>query len=435
MTVLQAPIWLFDPGSPLLVADRSDLLAAGHTVNALGAAVVIVATAVVLVRRLRAAPATDRRVLAPLYLYGGAALLVVLGSANLDHVVDTDPLTVFWVQVAVLAGVPIAFAAGVLRGGFARTAAIEELGVWLGSADRGRGELGPALARTLGDPSVTLAFRGEDPDGWVDGDGRAVDVPPGRALVPVELAGREVGAIVHDPSLQPDPDTVRAAGRVVAIAVDRERLTARLLAEQEQLRESRTRLVEAGDRERRRLARDLHDRLQNRLVLLGLRVATLPEAPGAADIEDLRHGVDEVAAELRLIVQGVMPALLIERGVAASVGDLLARIPLATTLDVDDDDGRRLPPSLESTSYHVIAEALTNVVKHADATAVRVRLRRRGDVVRVEVHDDGRGGAVALGGAGLTGLVDRVDALGGRLQVLSPHGAGTTVTAELPCAS
>ncbi|MEJ2868966.1 ATP-binding protein [Actinomycetospora sp. OC33-EN08] len=432
-TVLQAPLWLWSADSPFAVADRPDLLHAGRVVNSTCAFVAILGAAAVLVRRLRTAPRADRSLLAPLYLYGGGAAVIVVVAGNLYRVVPVDGLVVDLVQVAFLTGIPIAFAAGVLRGGFARTAAIEELGVWLGAAERGRGEVGPALARTLGDPSLSLAFRGDD-GSWVDGEGRPAVVPPGRELVPVELAGRAVGAIIHDPSLQPGPETVRAAGRVVAIAVDRERLTARLLAEQEQLRESRTRLVEAGDRERRRLARDLHDRLQSRLVLLALRAGT--SRPEAADLEAFRRDVDEVAAEVRLIVAGVMPALLIERGLAAAVEDMLARTPLRTDLEVGDDSGGvRLPPSVEGTAFHVVAEAITNTVKHAGATRLEVRLHRRASELRVSVHDDGCGGAAATGGTGLRGLADRVEALGGRLAVESPDGVGTTLVAEVPCAS
>ncbi|NMO93567.1 ATP-binding protein [Actinomycetospora sp. TBRC 11914] len=431
-TVLQAPVWLWDPASPFLFADRPDLLFAGRLVNSTCAFVVILGTAAVVVARLRAARTADRPVLAPLYLYGGGAIVVVVVAGNLYRVAPVDPVVVDWVQVALLAGVPIAFAAGVLLGGFARTAAIEELGVWLGSTERRRGEVGPALARTLGDPSLTLAFRGDD-GSWVDGDGHPAVVPPGLALVPIELAGRPVGAIVHDPSLQPNPDTVRAAGRVVAIAVDRERLTARLLAEQEQLRESRTRLVEAGDRERRRLARDLHDRLQSRLVLLALRAGTA--RPETADLEAFRRDVDQVAAEVRSIVAGVMPALLIERGLSSAVEDMLARTPLQTRLDTDDLDGPGLPPSVEGTAYHVVAESITNTVKHAVASSLVVGLHHRTGVLTVSVHDDGCGGAVASGGTGLRGLRDRVEALGGRFAVDSPDEGGTTVVAEIPCAS
>jgi signal transduction histidine kinase len=218
-----------------------------------------------------------------------------------------------------------------------------------------------ALARTLGDPTVRLAYRFGQ--AWVDADGVGVELPDtgsGRGVEVVELDRRPVGAIVYDADLFDDPEPVRAAGRVVAIALDRQRLPAQLLASQEELRDSRTRLVEAGDHERRRLAQDLHDRLQGRLTLLALRVGNA--VPGD-DLVDIRCGLDESITELRWLVQGVMPALLLERGLVAAVEDMADRAPIRTVLDLGEDghrlDEARLPEPVEGTAYAVIAEALT----------------------------------------------------------------------------
>jgi len=217
--------------------------------------------------------------------------------------------------------------------------------------------------------------------------------------------------------------------------------SAQLLASQEELRDSRTRLVEAGDRERRRLAQDLHDRLQGRLTLLALRVGSA--SPGD-DLTEIRRGLDESITELRWLVQGVMPSLLVERGLLAAVEDMTDRMPLRTVLHVDEAtargvDGRevdsRLPSSVEGTAYSVIAEALTNAVKHAGATTLTVVIRRDGGRLRIEVVDDGVGGARPSGGTGLRGMGDRVHALGGTLVIDSPAGAGTRVLVEMACAS
>lgn len=453
-TVLQAPLYLLGnpvaAANPLQVADRPDLLAVARTVNSAGAAVVIAAAGVLLARRWRAATPRQRRTLGPVSLYGVTALVAVTFAAQLERLVGLDPLLRFTVQIVLVAGVPVAFTVGILRGGFARTEELAELAGWLGSADRGRGELRAALARTLGDPTVTLSFRADDGDeaddggsGGGPGDGTVAlidaagwPVHPGRHRggAAVRLGGRTVGVIGFDASLV-DPATARAAGRVVAIAVDRERLTALLLAEREQLRDSRARLVRAGDRERRRLAQDLHDRLQGRLVLLAIRAGTLGPGSGAEDVAALRRDVDDVAAELRLVVAGVMPALLIERGLAAAVEDILSRVPLRTGLEVHDDDAARLPPSVEGTAYHVVAEAVTNAVKHAAARELRVVVRREAGVLHLEVRDDGVGGARSAAGSGLRGLTDRVDALGGRLRVQGAAAGGTRVLVELPCGS
>lgn len=158
---------------------------------------------------------------------------------------------------------------------------------------------------------------------------------------------------------------------------------------------------------------------------------------GDDDVAQARFDLDEVISELRLVGQGVMPALLIERGLAAAVEDMAERIPLRTVLDVgeDDQEGRRLPPSVEGTAYHVVAEAMTNAVKHSGASELRIALHRHGGVLYLEVADDGTGGAQPGAGAGMRGIADRVDALGGRLRIDSPADHGTRPTVEIPCGS
>ena len=243
----------------------------------------------------------------------------------------------------------------------------------------------------------------------------------------VHFAGERVGAIVYDAVSLPDPELARAAGRVVALAVERERLTAALLAGRAALRESRARIVESADRERRRIARDLHDGLQAQLVVLALRAGRLAEA------EQLRAGVESAIAELRDLVHGIMPALLVaaralrgHRGAARPGAD---PEPPATGPSEDAP----LPAAVESAGYFTVAEALTNAVKHAEASQLCVRLVRDAAVLTIEVRDDGVGGARPAGG--LRGIADRVEALGGRLRVDSAPGRGTHLVAELPCAS
>jgi signal transduction histidine kinase len=226
---------------------------------------------------------------------------------------------------------------------------------------------------------------------------------------------------------------------VIAIAVDHERVTAERRSSQQELRRSRERIVRAGDHERRRIARNLHDGLQVRLVLLALQaqqIAEDPDTPPAARdaAVALRVGVDAAAAELRGLVHAVLPAALIERGLSAATEDLVDHLPIPTTLEMTlAEDG--LSPVVESTAYFVVAEALTNALKHASPTSLVVRLARVEDHLRVEVTDDGIGGASVRAGTGLGGLVDRVETLGGRLELSSPPEQGTRLVAELPCAS
>ena len=416
----QIPLYLFAAGGPLQLADRPDLVDAGRWAQRSAGVLVVLATCVLLARRLRALAPAQRRVLAPLSLYGILAVLVIPVSAAFGDIAG-DPLTKEAVQLVVVGLVPVAFVVAASRGGFARTGEIDELGALLG--DGGRTELSDVLAATLGDDTVELLFRVPGEQGWVNSAGVAA-IPPaasgGRGVVEVELAGETIGAIVYDATLLPRPDEVREAARVVALALDRERLTV-------ELRASRARLVEAGDAERRRIARDLHDGLQSRLVLLAVQAGV---AQGST--VELREGIETAIDELRALVHGVMPAELTERGLPAAVKGLADRMPIDVVLDVAGFE-RRPSPAVESTAYFVAAEAMVNAVKHAHAAKLTVTLARAAERLRIDVRDDGIGGARS--GNGIRSMTDRVEALGGRLRIDSALGAGTRVQVELPCAS
>jgi signal transduction histidine kinase len=347
-----------------------------------------------------------------------------------------------WLEIAqmgVLAGVPVAFVVAMLRGGFARTGQIEQLGAWLGVDGGARPPLADALADTLGDRSLELAFWVPERRAWVDREGRSVTLPTAgsdRAAVEVDRGDQRVGAIVYDATLIADPALVRAAARVIAIALDNERLMADLRASREELRASRVRIVEAADDERRRIARNLHDGLQSRLVLLAIRAngvrldATAPPGVRAQALE-VESGLHVAIGELRELVQGVVPAALTERGLFAAVEDLVDRVPLPTALDLGRN-GAPLPAALESTGYFVLSEAIANAIKHSRARELAVRLEQLEGRLEIEVCDDGVGGARASAGAGMRGMADRLDAFGGRLLVDSPPGGGTRLVAQLP---
>ena len=213
------------------------------------------------------------------------------------------------------------------------------------------------------------------------------------------------------------------------------RLNDELRARLEDLAASRARIVAAGDVERRRLERNLHDGAQQRLVALSLalRIAqSQVDSDPAAARETLAGAGEELAlalAELRELARGLHPAVLTDRGLRAAVEMLAGRSPVP--VEIDDIPEERLPEPVEAAAYYLIAEALTNVAKYARASSVRVRVTAGDDVV-VEVSDDGAGGADPGGGSGLRGLADRVEALGGSLAVTSPPGAGTSLRAEIP---
>jgi len=191
----------------------------------------------------------------------------------------------------------------------------------------------------------------------------------------------------------------------------------------------------AGDDQRRKLERNLHDGAQQRLVSLALTLrlarAKLEQDPEA--LEPLLRGaaeeLDLALEELRELARGLHPAALTEQGLSSALRGLGRRLAVDVTVDEFDE---RLPDHVEATAYYIGSEALTNVAKHARATEARVTLAREGDVLRFEVIDDGRGGADPRDGSGILGLRDRAEAIGGTLFVISPPGKGTTVTATLP---
>jgi PAS domain S-box-containing protein len=208
--------------------------------------------------------------------------------------------------------------------------------------------------------------------------------------------------------------------------------------DEEELRRSRSRLVDAADAERRRLERNLHDGAQQRLVSLSLALR-LAESKLRADPEaasTILGGAGEELAlalqELRELARGLHPAILTDRGLAPALETLAERASVPVEVEVDLD--RRLPGPVEVAIFYVVSESLANIAKHAGANAVTVRVSHTDDAVVVEVADDGVGGADERLGSGLRGLSDRVEALGGRLGVESPGGAGTRVMARMPLA-
>jgi signal transduction histidine kinase len=228
-------------------------------------------------------------------------------------------------------------------------------------------------------------------------------------------------------------DAVTLIAGQLAVSLDNAQLYAELTT-------SRARIVAAADHTRRRLERDLHDGAQQRLVALAMQ-ARAARATVPPDAAELAVQLDELAAdatgaldELRELARGIHPAVLAEAGLPPALKALARRCSVPVELDIQT--AGRLPEPIEIAAYYLVAEALTNAAKHAYASTVHVEAHTirgdGGDLLRVRVRDDGRGGADLTGGSGLLGLKDRAEALGGRLWVLSAPGAGTTVHAELP---
>jgi signal transduction histidine kinase len=431
-------------------------------------AAVLLAAVVVIARRWYVSTTATRRSLAPLWFAGAvvaisisvAAPTVVGGffSAGWEEtacctggienqflvpdpyfqIPDSARASLFWAVRAGQLLVPLVFLFGLLRMRLARLG-VSRLVVELGDApppDR----LRDALARTLGDPSLQVAYWIPGSNGYVDDQGRPFALPAegsGRTVTVLEREGERVAALVHDQALADQPELVRAAGAATRLALENERLHAEVRAQLEEVRESRARIVESADAERRRVERDLHDGAQQRLVTLSLalrQAQAQARSNGGAVASSLDQAIDELKlalSELRELARGIHPAVLTEQGLAPALESLAERSPVAATVDVGSIG--RLPASVEATAYFVVSEALANAAKHARASWVAVTASARDGRLMVEVSDNGVGGAEMSKGSGLRGLADRVAALGGDLTVGSPPNRGTRVVAEIPC--
>ena len=431
------------PDNVFAIVDAPDLADVFDYTSTFVAVVVLISTFVLLLQKRRAATPPQRRALAPM-LWTGTALVGLLGIAFVIDVLglpgrigDVAGLLAL-ISFAVL---PFAFLAGLVRSRYSRAGAVGELIERLNNPEADR-SLGLALADALGDRSLKLVYWRPSAGHYVTYDGRKVELPEagsGRAVTEVEREGIRVGAIIHDASLADEPGLVRAVAASAALALENERLEAELRARLDELQTSRSRLVEVSMFERRRLERDLHDGAQQRLVALSLQLGLakrrLEEGEDAAAGLMLDAARDELARaleELRELARGIHPAVLTDRGLEPALEALAERAPLPVSLD--QMPAERLPAPVEAAAYFVVAEALTNVVKYAEASTAAVRIRRNGSYAVVEVRDDGVGGADPTIGTGLRGLADRLAALDGRLEVHSPPGEGTTVRAEVPCA-
>jgi signal transduction histidine kinase len=237
-------------------------------------------------------------------------------------------------------------------------------------------------------------------------------------------------------------DLVAQAGLVmehVGLGAELQRRLRQISLQAAGLRAAARRIVAAEDRARMRIERDLHDGAQQRLVTLALSLRIIAEratSEGAGEIasqaDAAREQLTQALAELRDLARGIHPAILTQEGLEAAVSFLGERAPLPVRVDVRIE--RRLPHDIEATAYFVVSEALTNAAKHAEATSVEVCGGVREGQLRIEVTDDGRGGADGSRGSGLQGLVDRLATLDGRLTVTSPPGGGTRLVAVIPCA-
>jgi signal transduction histidine kinase len=362
------------------------------------------------------------------------AVLAMRAALGISGFETIQRITFFVVGLA-----PLAFLIGLLQARLARSA-VGDLFVEL-RANPAPADLQDSLARALRDPSLTLAYWLPEFGSYADHDGRPVELPKQdgrRAMRLIDREGARVAALLHDPALEDEPELLDAVTAAAGIALENARLNVELRARVEELRGSRARILEAGQRERQRLERNLHDGAQHRLVALSLQLSLLEEQlagdrSATAQLEQARGEIDTSLEELRDIAQGIHPAVVSGHGLLVAVEQLAARAAVPVRLSVEIEG--RLPEALEVAAYYLISETLANVGKHAQASMATVEVTRSNGHIRVEVIDNGIGGADTESGSGLRGLADRVEAVGGRLRVWSPGGGGTRVRAEIPCAS
>jgi signal transduction histidine kinase len=299
-------------------------------------------------------------------------------------------------------------------------------------------EIGAVLTEALGDPLAQLYFWLPETGGYADGSGELVDLPVDeRARREILRDDTRTAMLLHDPMLLDQRDLLDGVLSAAALSIEMARLTVEVRIQLAEVEASRTRIVEAGYEERRRLERDLHDGAQQRLVSLGVQLRRLQMSlPREAQI--LSPALDQIVGEvgaaigdLRQIAAGVRPARL-DDGLAAALRDLARTTPVPLEVDAPPD---RVPASVEAAAYFVACEAITNAVKHGSASKVAVRAHRESGTLHVRITDDGVGGATVRRGSGLAGLRDRVAAHGGTFRIVSPRGGGTTLEVAIPCES
>lgn len=424
-------------GNPFFVIEDPDVARAIVVIESVGSSALGLLFLYAIVAHWRRASPAERRILIPI-VWASVPTIAVVVARLFEGVfgVDMQFVTNGAFGLFALTALPVGFAVGLLRSRLGRSR-VGDLVVELGEA-QAAGRVQDTLAGILRDPSLRIAYRVSGSLGYVDETGRPIPIDAaGRAVTPIERGGEEIAVLLHDPAVSSDPDLLRSAVAATRLAVENERLAAEVRAQLEEVRASRVRILEAGDVERRRVERNLHDGAQQRLVTLSLAIRQLrdrvPEdaipilgAPLDELIVELKRAIDE----LRELARGIHPAILTEEGIAAAVGSLADRSVVPVRIERAPEG--RFPDAVEATIYFVVAECLANVAKYASATRATVAIAASEGTLDVKVADDGVGGADVANGTGLRGLLDRVEAVGGRLTLQSPRGGGTIVRVEVP---
>jgi signal transduction histidine kinase len=405
-------------------------------------ALVVIAVTARLVQRVRRASSLMRRALAPVMTVAIAQLVILVVALGARRATpESQVVDAFaWTIALAVPALALAFYLGLFQRRLYVADALQELGLRVRD-NLARDELRKALAEALEDPSLGLIY-------WVDGGGnRWVDArghpvePPGpddaRCLSEIRDGDRLLAGIVHDVALRDQAEFVEAVASFALIALENQRLAAKVEASLREVRASRARILASADSERRRIERDLHDGAQQRLVALRIQLELAEElilsdpAEGRKKLHALGEEVGATLEEIRALAHGVYPSLLADRGLAEALRAAALNLPVAAT--VSPDGVGRYPQGVESAVYFCCLEAMQNASKHArDAHAITISLKED-DALRFQVYDDGAGFVTAAStpGSGLTNMRDRLVAVGGELSVRS-SGKGTVVTGRVP---
>jgi signal transduction histidine kinase len=429
------------PANLLEVAREDGLARLLYSLRGIGVLAVALTGVGLVAGRWRRASRPQRRAVMPVAVTGVVAIAAIAAAyvANVLGAATTPALELaaWFAGAAIPVAVLLVFIQRRLAQG-----AVAGLVVELG----GRGaavDLGGALSRALGDPSLAVAYWFPAESRYVDSEGKPAELPEAgaaRRSTVIERDGQPIAALIHDPALQYNSGLIDSVCAAAGLTLDNERLHAELRARLVELQASRERLVAATDTERRRIERNLHDGAQQQLVALrislGLARQLVTGSPGeAADLlaQTERQAADALE-ELRELARGIYPPLLADLGLPAALEAQARKAAVAVTVEAPGVG--RYPQQIESAVYFCVLEALQNVAKYAQASAVLVALRRDGRCLVFTVTDDGAGfdQAATPKGTGLQGISDRLAVLGGTMGVVSAPGGGTRVTGRVPVA-
>jgi signal transduction histidine kinase len=387
--------------------------------------------------RYRRAGARQRRLLRLPYLsilvvaalYAALTVAAALRGARTPWVVS-DPASIAF-QIVSLLGIPLSFLVALLH----ERLSYRPVGDLVAKLAAGEDtDLQQSLAIALQDPQLSLAFPVDH--GYVDAAGRNVLAPTADDRTTVTIIGARdapLAIIRHDRSLDAEPALLTAAGSATRLALENARLNAEVRAQLREVRESRARIVAAANAARARIERDLHDGAQQRLLAIGLALQMLRQSPGDNALLDAAESeLMSALAELRELASGIHPAVLTDLGLIPALRALGARLGTRVVLDIPEAI-RRCSPEVEAAAYFAASEAITNALKHASPSPVRVEVTERSDKIVIQVSDHGPGGADHEG-AGIVGVRDRLASVDGIMTIDSPPGQGTALTMEVPCA-